>query len=364
MYKDKIKIAGKHIQLRQYDQAIQLIDEVMEKCPNLISLKNTREILIRKQKNKYQNELQEYSETEFCIILNTTYKEKDKIERLFDIWNLCYRLNKEKYKEIDFKICFDIINEKQKKEIAEIINKTEINVLFKSIEIISIDVPEKFNFYKRNVDNSLNLNEIVYGYKSGPNYQFFNIFKQGFIKIYSFLLIIETDCYPIVDNWIKKIIIEVQKKSNFWVLGSPFRGRSKIGPEIVQHINGVAVYSVGNPEFFTMINHWEKNLLSLVSQFPEVAYDWSQEVHYKKLISVENWEGMTTYDIQQYLEYRKNFIYSDTIINLAGETERSGSLRYTFKELSLQFPKAVLVHGDYFELECSGYFKKLYDKFK
>lgn len=306
---------------------------------NLIS-----DVLYRKMSG---TKVREGAYPSFCVILNVTEREIERILILLDIWSSLFQKKPSKY-QISFKIIFDKISDELKYFLINKLTPFVTKGSFVSVDVISLNIPNELNFYKREVDGSVDVNKNKYGYKSGPNYQFFQIFKLPFINDYEYVLITESDCFPVKDNWLDIIFDEVVEKKDFWVLGSPFRGASKIGPDIALHINGVAVYAVGVNGFLEMMRRWECELTNLTSEYPNLAYDWSWEAYYNKVVSNENWGKLTSSDIQEYIKYRKMFVFSSAIVNLAGEAERAGEFVYAFDDLNYHFPGIALVHGDYF----------------
>jgi hypothetical protein len=101
-----------------------------------------------------------------------------------------------------------------------------------------------------------------------------------------------------------------------------------------------------------LLEKWEERLQNLTEQHPNLAYDWALEAYFNNVISIQNWNQMSSKDIQEYIKYRKMFLFANSIVNLAGEAERGGVQRYKFNTLNQIFPGISLVHGDYFEQEA------------
>jgi hypothetical protein len=295
------------------------------------------------------------SQHSFCICLNTTLREKERIFNLFRIWGSLLSMIENPSVVGDLVVYFDKPNQNATDEIIDVARSYDLQKMFNRIEVCYADIPDEMNFYKRVADGTLDLKKFPYGYKSGPNLQFFSIIKSLSIRTYDFVLITETDCFPASPYWASNIYDEACNRSPFWVLGSPFRGKSKIGPDIALHMNGVAVYAPSAPNFSTLISRWENALIELSHEYPDIAYDCALELFYRKKVSSENWRDLTSELIGEYQTYRRMFIASDTIVNLAGEPERSGVNRYKFSELSFNFPGVELVHADYFVADALEY---------
>lgn len=113
------------------------------------------------------------------------------------------------------------------------------------------------------------------------------------------------------------------------------------------HLNGVAVYRTGEPNFMTMLAEWESRLLELCARQPETAYDCAQELYYWHKLRPERWSQLSEADVHDYHYYRRMFVMTDRIVNLAGEPEREGAGRYSLPEAEARFPGARLFHANY-----------------
>lgn len=84
------------------------------------------------------------------------------------------------------------------------------------------------------------------GHTSGPNNQFFDIINR-FSQGQSHVFLMETDCRPIRPDWLRHLRDLVRAGDGFWICGSHYRGRG--APRHHAHINGNAIYAVGDPDF-------------------------------------------------------------------------------------------------------------------
>jgi hypothetical protein len=360
-YKEKaiLKEINMLISKKKYQDAIAELNKVITERPELESLKSLKKFCELKIKNVISSKSVDdfviekiENKNRLCVCLNVTSCELEKIKNLLKIWKLFTNAALEISPIADLKFCFNKLNDLDRDNLTHLIDESGIKSLFLRVEIISLDIPEKYDFYKRDIDGSVDVKDNKYGYKSGPNFQFFSIFKNKSLQGYDFVLLIESDCFPTRPDWIKSIFDEAEKKFPFWVLGSPFMGQSKIGPDIALHINGVAVYATSHYEFYLLLEKWEERLQNLTEQHPNLAYDWALEAYFNNVISIQNWNQMSSKDIQEYIKYRKMFLFANSIVNLAGEAERGGVQRYKFNTLNQIFPGISLVHGDYFEQEA------------
>jgi hypothetical protein len=285
-----------------------------------------------------------------CICLNTTIKELDKVEKLFKVWLKFHeKRDGEKVKYFsNLVVAFDVHNTESVSSLKCLIEKYKVDQIFYRIHIIDIAIPVDFNFYKRVDDGSLDLKKFIYGYKSGPNYQFYALMKRLITDGYRNVYVCETDTFPVRADWANCLMKEAASQNDFWVLGSPFLGRSKLDPSLALHINGSAIYALQSKGFIDFLSRWESVLLNLVQEIPYVAYDWAMDYYFYNEISAKNWGKLNYIDFHEQIKFKKMCRYTDLIINLAGEAERSGEGRYAIYEILINHPHACILHGDYF----------------
>jgi len=114
-----------------------------------------------------------------------------------------------------------------------------------------------------------------YGFKSGPNVQFF----RGLDALTGqddFALIVETDTRPIRRGWLSAARDLVDREGDAWVIGSVYRGPERtLHHTSRSHLNGNAIYAL-NQEFAEFrATCWEPLLKQFVKTRPYVAYDFA-----------------------------------------------------------------------------------------
>jgi hypothetical protein len=338
------------VRAKRYSEALGVLDALSNSGLTIESFQMYRSYI--RNKLTSGKDTANTNRSTYCLCLNATTREAESIAELLSIWNWHAQADACKYKSVDLVIFIDTSSVAEEKTILHAIEVSNVRQLFNSVGVLSAEVPRKYNFYKREVDGSLDLNVAKYGYKSGPNYQFFYILKSLVSKGYRYSLLCETDCYPTSGRWLVEIFEEASRQDQFWVLGSPYRGTSKIDPSICLHINGVAVYATGFAAFADLLEKWEQVLLQLANRYPTIAYDWALDAYYDTLIKETPWDDLSISTLKEYVAFRENFRFSRRIINLAGEGERSGVGRYRLLSIKDTFPEASLVHGNYFRKEA------------
>lgn len=116
-----------------------------------------------------------------------------------------------------------------------------------------------------------------WGSKSGPNFQFFQVLE-AFAEAHphQWILAAEPDTYPIGRDPSGVVRDLLARNPNAWMIGG-FPHPSlldKLDPRIHHHLNGAAVYAVGDPTFREFLsNTWIPSLLWKIRELPEYAYD-------------------------------------------------------------------------------------------
>lgn len=130
------------------------------------------------------------------------------------------------------------------------INIEPIKDIFNNVKIIHIDIPEKYDFYNHPKPNS----DLLYGYKSGPNYCFFKAFE--YLTTYNTTLFLECDVV-FGNNWLERIYNYTRFSDCFWVSGATYSGKhlQNLSSIVSRHINGgICLYATSNPYFLRFVN--------------------------------------------------------------------------------------------------------------
>lgn len=102
-------------------------------------------------------------------------------------------------------------------------------------------------------------------YPRAPGIMFFNCLEQ--LQDYKCIFFAEPDCLPIKNNWLKHLMKELDfcYKNNIWIKGSMYRGTDGVKIDIrcldmKFHLNGNAIYNVGNKKFMEMMQRIKINI--------------------------------------------------------------------------------------------------------
>ena len=114
------------------------------------------------------------------------------------------------------------------------------------------------------------------GYKAGPNNQFFETMRRvGGTGRYVFYM--EPDSVPIRPDWLGYLMDRLEHADG-WIIGSVYRGRGTLNRRIMRHLNGNAVYAVGDAAFQDFLVDLQARLVDLVLKEPWIAYDVALEM--------------------------------------------------------------------------------------
>ena len=235
-----------------------------------------------------------------CIVICTTSHEirSGKLNMLID--SLC----EEEKNNLDL-IVF-VNNDSYKKQQLYKLYSSKFNKIF----IVNLNIHPNDDVYIRSTSDKKIEALPKYGLKSGPNSMFFNIVR--YCKHYDTILLLEYDCIC-EKNFILKCIDYIDKTPDFLISGSIYLGSVKIKKNIADHLNGVAFYRTGSPQFQNIINEVENFLIDENNKIEDydVAYDvliYSfMKKKYKNLIN-------------------KNYITNNLIVNYSLPTDKDTSL--------------------------------------
>ncbi len=87
----------------------------------------------------------------------------------------------------------------------------------------------------------------------------------------------EPDCVPIRPDWLGQLLDRLEH-ANAWIIGSVYRGRGTLYRPFMRHLNGNAIYAVGDAAFQDFLVDLEARFANLVSKDPRYAYDLALEI--------------------------------------------------------------------------------------
>ena len=272
-----------------------------------------------------------------CIAIPSTIFELGDISILFACWNL---LNKNQRIAERLVITFPGNREKAFDDnIQRLLAIFEIHSLFANVEVLFLEIPKSEDIYIRH--GQLYTDDLPrLGLKSGPNLQFFRTLDH--LKSNHFAFFNETDVFPLRPTWLAELS-ESLRPTHDWVLGSHYRGQTSLGMDIVGHINGAAVYAVGNTKFQNFCSEiWEPGIEEMCKKLPDTAYDiWLRRMQYMYSVEPLLWSKLGSVRQKLFTDALARFSSTDKIANL--------TLSSDFEPFeSLVNQGFALVHGKHF----------------
>lgn len=152
----------------------------------------------------------------------------------------------------------------------QVYSETRMERYFSHLKFTYLELTGDLDKYERNYANPVGDE----GYKSGPNNQFFGAMAQAQDDGHT-VFQMETDCVPLRAGWLSALQDLVADHDPFWVLGSRYLGVETLSPDFANHINGNAIYAVGDTGFQEFLrDFWEPHTRAMVAQKDKrLAYD-------------------------------------------------------------------------------------------
>jgi glycosyltransferase involved in cell wall biosynthesis len=177
------------------------------------------------------------------------------------------------------------------------------------------------------------------GFMAGPNNQFIDIVMK-FSRGMSHIMLLEPDAVPVRAGWLSRMMREVESGSRFWICGSPYRGCAAI--KMTQHINGNALYHVGDPAFREFI---ETELLPYfyerMKSAPHLCYDILLEDMFMPVLKGKADAAL----LERWKKTASCFRYSEFIADVSHVEDREEENLLDTTAARKRYPDAYLFHG-------------------
>ncbi len=216
-------------------------------------------------------------------------------------------------------------------------NTNRLQKMFAGLKFIYLSLQGEDDLYRTDYTKSVGKG----GYKAGPNNQFF--YSMEILKDYGYyVFMMESDCVPIRPNWLGKLSDFVNYSEPFWVMGSAYRGRSRLDKSHWRHINGNAIYAVGDEHFQDFLRKtWRPALAEIVKRDPRIAYDCVLEEHLNSLKS--DCTSTNPYKVWQNTAHKLR--YTDYIHNISTEDDYKVSGIPLVSDILSKSPHTYIIHS-------------------
>lgn len=236
-------------------------------------------------------------------------------------------------------LVFMFNNDSAKQHEAEIrarFDATNMARFFSGIAFEYLGLEDDLDKYERDYTKKVG----DHGYKSGPNNQFFRtMYKAESLGRYVFQM--ETDCVPLRAGWLSELRDHVAAEPDFWVLGSAYHGQEELSLSFKDHINGNAIYAVGDAGFQDFVKtFWEPRTHAMVKGTDKrLAYDCILE---KVFTEEKDTDPAVAEVIEQHGDM---FRFTEYMLNISGKCDLTDlSPDYEARLLS-QYKPAYILHN-------------------
>jgi len=276
-----------------------------------------------------------------AVVVPCNQHEVDQIVRNFELWS---RPDTRPFSsETDHKPKLILVfnNDQGKKFVSNIRSefiKYEMGRFFCNLDFFFLNLSGESDLYQRNYSFAAGSQ----GYKAGPNNQFFETMRlSATVGMYIFLM--EVDCIPIRPNWLGRLITITENSERFFVMGSAYRGRGTLGASYARHINGNAVYAVGDPDFQRFIEFfWEPRLREVVEmEDRRIAYDCVLEMIFSRMKSYTPNDT----DWEYWKNFSSKFRYCEYIQNISGAIDIDDPIPDLVSQVLSASPETYIIHS-------------------
>lgn len=212
--------------------------------------------------------------------------------------------------------------------IADIV---KITPKFKCVEIIYLNISPADDVYKMDGKPANPMPKL--GNISGPNILFFESIK--YCSKFKYVLLIETDCIIMKDDFIEKFNNFVQHSGDFWIAGATYDGKTFMDctNTLFLHLNGVALYKTGCPNFQEYIYNVRKWIELKIHINPVLAYDVALTGFLFEKMGKQEFHNSNKHI------YRK-LIKTSLILNYSISSDKETDLN----ELTKLYPTVCIIH--------------------
>ena len=187
------------------------------------------------------------------------------------------------------------------------------------------------------------------GYKSGPNQQFFHTIAD-LHGLGGHAYFMESDCVPIRPDWLGYLSEQLRVADPPWILGSAYRGDSTLTWRHSRHINGSALYAIGDRAFQHFAQQWRQLTADAVQHDdPRLAYDCVLEhILYREVDPATNPYAVMGPDSsgwRLFQETASRLHFTDFTQNLSANADQAGADDRMVDRLRRDYPGTYVVHN-------------------
>jgi hypothetical protein len=219
---------------------------------------------------------------------------------------------------------------------------------FKTLRFERLDLVGEADLYQRDYTKPAGPG----GHKAGPNNQFFETMRRV-RDVGRYVFFMEPDCVPIRSDWLGQLIDRLEGE-DAWIIGSVYRGRGTLDRRFMRHLNGNAIYAVGDPAFQEFLADLERRLAALLAEDPRYAYDLALEI----LFTGASCEARATEDERSLWRYFQaiahRFQPTDFIQNIAARIDIEEPDPSLLDTVRAESPGTYVIHNSILARTLTG----------
>ena len=184
-----------------------------------------------------------------------------------------------------------------------------------------------------------------YSLFNGPNALFYDTMSYLSSQNVSVALLLEPDVIFIDKYWLDKLY-SLSVIDSYWIYGAKYHGASNLDSKYMSHLNGVALYNVGDPNFMEFLLILKAYHKYFNFKFGDANYDviWSllvDEFSEKKMDSLAASLDTNRKHVNIVIRaINNNLLSTNCILNFSPELDANRSVAETLH----RYKKAILLH--------------------
>ncbi len=224
-------------------------------------------------------------------------------------------------------VSYSPVSEEDRKSVLELLSTLDLLHQFKSIHFVS--------FHEENDVHRITTHSTKsYSAFNGPNALFYETMSYMSTQNVSVILLLEPDVKFLTDFWFDKLRA-LSQMDTFWIYGSQYKGLNYLSSRFRCHLNGVALYNVGDPSFSDFIQLLKAYHKYYDSKYGEINYDviWS--------ILMSNYCEREKLQVANALRVaNSNLLFTNTILNFSPRRDMNTSR----EEIRRRYKLSILLH--------------------
>ena len=233
-----------------------------------------------------------------AIVMSCLLSDVVNIKQTFDHWCHPALAPSATGRKVKLVVVFNTLNDIAQAELLKAWqDRPRLSLFFSELIIRSADQSGDHDLYVKNRSRELKGH---FGNIAGPNFLFQRSMDHA-SECGGFIFQMELDCVPLSGGWIDDLDRVVARSAGAWVVGGMYNGKFRVNNSTRMHLNGNALYNVGDAGFMRFLNEtWMPRLLEVSKHYPNLAYNywWALELEHsdtKDVTEYSSWNIVRSY---------------------------------------------------------------------